>query len=379
MLAKVKLTGQKRKSAYIPVTSEKPEIPECLTTRWQKLLNRSANLLKIPAALIMKVGHHDINVFLSSESEDNPYKEGDKEELGMGLYCETVMGTKKPLLVKNALKDENWKANPDVKLNMISYYGLPITWPDGELFGTFCVLDNKENPYSKEYQQFVADMAKMVQQDIKEIAEKMNLEEENEELKSKLMEFKHRVKNHLNSIISMVRLEKYEVEAGQRTIEDVLNSIETRVNAIVQVHDKLSMTSITDDIPLKKYLIEIGHSVVQLTDKEVCLNIHVDESFTLKGKKVILLGLLINELLTNSIKHAFKGVKNPVVNLNVIKEGDKYLFTYGDNGSGIPENYLQDASDSLGSMIIKDYSEQLGSGIEVSEDRKQLNFTVELS
>lgn len=63
-------------------------------------------------------------------------------------YSEYVIRTGRSLNIANALKDENWKANPDIELGMISYYGLPIYWPGGQIFGTICILDNKEHKYS---------------------------------------------------------------------------------------------------------------------------------------------------------------------------------------------------------------------------------------
>mgnify|MGYP001953189988 CR=1 FL=1 len=64
-----------------------------------------------------------------------------------GLYCETVIKSGKQLLVPDALADKDWENNPDVELNMISYLGFPILFPDGNPFGTICVLDNKKNAY----------------------------------------------------------------------------------------------------------------------------------------------------------------------------------------------------------------------------------------
>lgn len=123
---------------------------------WQDLLTHLANLLNVPAALIMKVSGHEIKVFISSKTKNNPYKVGDKEEyIDSGLYCETVIKTREKLIVPNALKDKNWDNNPDIKINMISYLGYPLYLPNGEVFGTICVLDNKENHYSEEYCQLL--------------------------------------------------------------------------------------------------------------------------------------------------------------------------------------------------------------------------------
>jgi len=91
-------------------------IPETVMQGWQELLNLMAEIIGIPAALIMRLTDDYIEVFVSSSTENNPYHPGDKEHLlNSGLYCETVIKNKEKLLVPNALKDEKWKNNPDVK------------------------------------------------------------------------------------------------------------------------------------------------------------------------------------------------------------------------------------------------------------------------
>ena len=123
-----------------------------------------ADIIKIPATLIMRLVESDIEVFVSSHSKGNPYHPGDKEHfVGSGLYCETVINTKDKLLVPNALVDEKWKHNPDVQLNMISYLGFPITLPDEAPFGTICVLDYKENAYSETYERFIENFRDIIQ------------------------------------------------------------------------------------------------------------------------------------------------------------------------------------------------------------------------
>ena len=107
---------------------------------WQEIVDIMAEIINIPAGLIMRLNDPHIEVFLSSETKGNPYRPGDKEKVwDSGLYCETVIKTKDKLLVPNALQDRNWNSNPDIKLNMISYLGFPILLPDGKPFGTICV------------------------------------------------------------------------------------------------------------------------------------------------------------------------------------------------------------------------------------------------
>ncbi|WP_434033064.1 GAF domain-containing sensor histidine kinase [Cupriavidus sp. a3] len=123
-------------------------VPPETVKKWQEIVDLLAEIMHVPSALIMQVGPSDIEVFVSSESEGNPYEASETAALNTGLYCETVMKTRQPLLVPDALQDEAWKSNPDIKLGMISYLGVPISWPDGEIFGTICVLDKKRNDYS---------------------------------------------------------------------------------------------------------------------------------------------------------------------------------------------------------------------------------------
>ena len=110
----------------------------------------------------MKVEPPNIKVFVSSESEGNPYERDEAASLNTGLYCETVMKTRELLLVPNALLDQEWKASPDIKLGMISYMGFPVAWPNGDIFGTICVLDSKRNEYSEVLQEIAVALSRCV-------------------------------------------------------------------------------------------------------------------------------------------------------------------------------------------------------------------------
>jgi hypothetical protein len=73
----------------------KIEVPADIMKNWQEISDILAGMIKIPAALIMRFTEPEIEVFVSSNSEGNPYHPGDKEKLhGSGLYCETVIKTK---------------------------------------------------------------------------------------------------------------------------------------------------------------------------------------------------------------------------------------------------------------------------------------------
>jgi PAS domain S-box-containing protein len=146
------------------------EVPIEIVHKWQEIVNIIAEIVHVPSALVMKVEPPNIKVFVSSESHSNPYEHNELAPLNTGLYCETVMKTRQSLLVPDALRDEEWKSNPDIKLGMISYLGFPVSWPDGQIFGTICVLDRKENSYSELYRKFVLQCRDVLEADLRALA-----------------------------------------------------------------------------------------------------------------------------------------------------------------------------------------------------------------
>jgi len=166
-------------------------ISEDTLNKWQEIIDALAELINTPAALIMRIVESDIEVFVSSRSDGNPYHPGDHEHfLGSGLYCEAVINTNDKLLVPNALNDEKWKNNPDIKLDMISYLGFPIFLPDGTPFGTICVLDNKENAYSETYENLLKNFREIIQSQLELIYMNSILGEENKSLTDYIAEIK---------------------------------------------------------------------------------------------------------------------------------------------------------------------------------------------
>ncbi len=131
---------------------------------WQGIVDLVVRMAGVRAGLVMHVRGDDIEVFVSSQSQGNPYKVGDKEKLlDSGLYCERVIATQEKLLVPNALKSDEWKNNPDIHLNMISYLGFPVRLPGGRPFGTICLLDDRENAYGPDVIELMQRMRDLIE------------------------------------------------------------------------------------------------------------------------------------------------------------------------------------------------------------------------
>ncbi|MBD1576666.1 EAL domain-containing protein [Vibrio sp. S11_S32] len=85
-----------------------------------------------------------------------------KEAVSDDLYCYNVVQSNQALEVNNALTSAKWDSNPDIKLGMVAYYGVPLNLPNGENFGTFCILDDHE----REFDQKVKDLIDLLRKSI---------------------------------------------------------------------------------------------------------------------------------------------------------------------------------------------------------------------
>ncbi|NOR57516.1 MAG: EAL domain-containing protein, partial [Sulfurimonas sp.] len=158
----------------------KPKVPNDVLSVWQEMVDSISIIANVPASLVMHVLTEKIEVARTSTPRKNPYEIGASEHLGCGLYCETVMKTKNPLHVPNSLKDEEWKDNPDVALGMISYYGLPLLWPDKTLYGTICILDSKDLKVSEHIKQLMSIYRQAIENDLKILEQTKELIEAHE-------------------------------------------------------------------------------------------------------------------------------------------------------------------------------------------------------
>jgi hypothetical protein len=150
-------------------TYHKHEISENYLDKWQQLIDEMTKQFDVSAGLLMRVWPEHFEVLVASRTEGNPYTPREKANLNTGLYCETVMATQSILQIPNALADEKWKNNPDLRFNMIMYMGMPLFWPDGNIFGTICILDNKIRRFNEIYQKLMWQSKIAIESDFKNI------------------------------------------------------------------------------------------------------------------------------------------------------------------------------------------------------------------
>jgi EAL domain-containing protein (putative c-di-GMP-specific phosphodiesterase class I)/GGDEF domain-containing protein len=159
--------------------------PEMLKS-WQKTVDLIAKVAQVPASLIMKLHTDEMEVFVANHNANSPYTPGMKDMLGHSLYCESVIEQQTELHVKNALEDPRWSQNPDLEFDMVSYYGLPLNWPDGEPFGTICILDQKANSYSDDLILLLDCFRQNVESNLEILYQKEKLAQANLQLETRI-------------------------------------------------------------------------------------------------------------------------------------------------------------------------------------------------
>ena len=156
-----------------------PEIPPETLAEWQRVVDLTARLARVPASLIMRTERPTHTVLVSSRTEGNPYAVGREYDLHAVLYCQGVFDNDGELVVEDATRDPVWAANEDLADGMRFYIGYPLKWPSGEVFGTICVLDRERNDHALLFREGLQAFAGVVEANLRslvEIAERRRLE-----------------------------------------------------------------------------------------------------------------------------------------------------------------------------------------------------------
>lgn len=163
-----------------------------------------------------------------------------------------------------------------------------------------------------------------------------------------IKEVHHRVKNNLQLILSIIRLQNDEIEDAMRTKK--LTNLENRVNAIAKTYILLLSNDNLEDIDMKMYIESLLMDIDETCACKKCnIDIKVDVNAIVPLKESVYVGLIINELVTNAYKYAFDTGKGIIV-VTLAQNKNSYILTIEDNGKG----YTPDKeSSTLGLQLIQ--------------------------
>lgn len=156
---------------------------ETILDEWQNVVEIMAKIVQVPSAIITRFDPPDVEVVKTSRTEGNPYREAQKVSMA-GHYCEAIYRRKDKIHIRDARNDPQWQSAPELDYGMVSYLGFPILQPDGIVYGTICVLDNKQNDYSEDYEALIRQFKSLVESHIRIIEQKREIEAKINEIKT---------------------------------------------------------------------------------------------------------------------------------------------------------------------------------------------------
>lgn len=391
-----------------------------LIDSWNNTLAIVAKLASVPVALVMKIEKNNITVFSkNTDTSDNPYTIGQTECLhGSGLYCEEVIKSQKMLNIPNALCDENWNDNPDLKLNMIAYLGLPIVDDDGSLFGTLCVLDSKEHVFSDTTVGLLEAIKQSFEVQLKQLHQQHIIEEKQklEALSILISGLSHEINTPLGIGITATSI----IESTIENIEQKLSSKSLNQNTLSSC-----LSTMKDSVSLlSSSLNHTADQVGNLQDLLICnevVNYQLLELFSLvkstfkKHKNMLniqnvkykikhqehddtqafiaadLLQQVLLILCKNSLEHGLVDADTPSISVEFENYLDLIKLHYRDNGQGIAKserikvfNPFYTTNRSLGSngmglsLAKRIITQQLHGEISIVDSTSGVHFVITL-
>lgn len=191
-------------------------------------------------------------------------------------------------------------------------------------------------------------------------ARTQELKAQSEEKTLMLKEIHHRVKNNLQLISSFLNLQKHFTDNDKST-EEIITETQERVRCMAIIHEKLYSAESLSNLDTKSYLSEIAQFVYQsYANSHSSIEVHLNiESAKMALDKMIPCGLIINELLSNCFKYAFKGRTDGDIWVDFHTNGDHRYLKIRDNGIGLPADFSVEKLNSLGMNIVIGLVEQL--------------------
>jgi hypothetical protein len=185
-----------------------------------------------------------------------------------------------------------------------------------------------------------------------------------------LREIHHRVKNNLQIISSLLVLQEQYVK--DEKILDIFKDFQSRIKVMALIHQALYNSENLNKIYLSKYIKNLVNNlfiVYSANSKQIKLQLNIEDiEFSLD--KAIPCGLIINELVSNSLKHAFSKNEEGKINVSLKKtKDDRILLEVYDNGIGFPEDVDYKNSDTVGLKLISTITKQMDGKISIEKNK----------
>jgi PAS domain S-box-containing protein len=300
--------------------------------------------------------------------------ENDKTKLlrkDMPAYFK-LLETQEIISTDDTLNDPKTKELVDIYLNkygITSMMDVPIRI-EGEMIGVVCFestgVPHKWDLTERKFGLFIAQLISLALETNERKIVQTNLEKAYKEKELLLAEIHHRVKNNLAMVSSLLNLQQS--KAKDDFHRELFTESKNRVLSIASIHQLLYQNKDFEKVNFANYANEII-SVLKESYTHLLQSVKITtqiEPISVHLSQAIPLGLILNEVISNSFKHGFKEGNNNEINVYLRGKNDKFVLEISDNGSGIKNIDEQRTKNTLGLSLIYDLAEQINAKVEYS-------------
>jgi two-component sensor histidine kinase/HAMP domain-containing protein len=200
------------------------------------------------------------------------------------------------------------------------------------------------------------------------------------EKETMLKEIHHRVKNNMQIISSLLQMQKEQIQDPQ--VRVLMLESESRIRAMALVHEKLYQTESLARVNLGDYIDSLSRYLLQTYSKiKVDLQLHI-EPLMISLDKAIPFGLILNELITNTLKHGFdESGQSGQIQITLKQDGSNACcLRVADNGKGLPPGFDWTRTNTLGMQLLAGLAQQIDARVTVATDCGtviELTFTLD--
>jgi PAS domain S-box-containing protein len=213
--------------------------------------------------------------------------------------------------------------------------------------------------------------------DIRErVNAKKKIKESLEEKEILLKEIHHRVKNNLMIISSLLNLQSGYIK--DKASKDIFKESQNRAKSMALIHERLYSSADLKRIDFGDYIQSLSKDLFNTYKSDsglIALKMNVENIF-LDINTAIPLGLIVNEFITNSLKHAFPNGRKGEINVEFHEKNEEYEFAVKDNGIGFPKDIDYQNTESLGLQIVTNLTGQIDGKIEKLDANPGTEFKI---
>lgn len=227
----------------------------------------------------------------------------------------------------------------------------------------------------KNYQQKQTNrrLSKMVKERTQELSESNKAlnnslevsEKQKDNIAFLMRELNHRVKNNLQIITSLIDIQ--DISINDQTAKEKLRILQSRIFTVSRIHDILNNTEERSVIRIDKFISNLAEELIEFSGERIKLIQNLEPAF-FGIEKLTYLGLIINELITNSLKHAYpKDFHDKQIYITLKESQDQLELLYKDNGKGFPEE-TEKSGEKMGLNLIQTLAAELKGTVEFKNE-----------